>query len=459
VTRGRANTQATQAANDKTSGRASGAKKANGATTSAQAIPEIIPDYARRVSETRARITSAGLDGLLVASQYNRRYLTGFLAHDGDITESSGWALVTRDTFALITSTFHLNGVESQIVPSGVTPLLADDRLPTDALAEGLKAAAAGQRAPAPAAPTGKGRAKSESAGAKTSGGAKLRLGFEQDWLSYASYARIEAALRAQTPDVELVPADDLVELVRASKDEAEIALIQRAADIANQAFARLVAGLRPGMTERQIAATLERHMVDLGADEPSFPTIVACGPGGALPHWVPSDREARVGEPLLIDFGCRVNGYCSDLTRTICLGEPDDKLRDIYGLVREAQDAGLAALKGGVRRGRDVDAAARKVFEDAGYGPQFMHSLGHGVGLAVHELPAISRLRINTPERDAELAKVEQIETNAVVTNEPGLYLAGWGGVRLEDMILARSDGATVFTDRNPEQIVSVAV
>jgi len=249
------------------------------------------------------------------------------------------------------------------------------------------------------------------------------------------------------------------VELARASKDEAEIAIIRRAADIANEAFARLVAELRPGMTERQIAASLERHMVDLGADEPSFPTIVACGPGGALPHWVPTDRAAQVGEPLLIDFGCRVAGYCSDLTRTICLGAPDEKLREIYALVRQAQDAGYAALKAGVRRGRDVDAAARQVFEDAGYGEQFMHSLGHGVGLAVHELPAVSRLRVNTPERDAELAKVEQIVANAVVTNEPGLYIAGWGGVRLEDMILARADGAELFTDRNPEQILSVAV
>ncbi len=450
MTRGSANTQATQVAKDKTSGRASGAKQP-------LATPEIIPDYARRLSETRACIASAGLDGLLVASQYNRRYLTGFLAHDGDITESSGWALVTRNTFALITSTFHLNGVEGQIAASGVTPLLADVRLPTDALAEGLKAATANQTTPTPSTPDGKGRAKSASA-AKASG-AKLRLGFEQDWLSYASYARIEAALRAQTLNVELVPADDLVVLVRASKDDAEIALIQRAADIANAAFARLVAGLRPGMTERQIAATLERHMVDLGADEPSFPTIVACGPGGALPHWVPSDREARVGEPLLIDFGCRVNGYCSDLTRTICLGEPDDRLREVYALVRAAQDAGLAALKDGVRRGRDVDAAARKVFEDAGYGEQFMHGLGHGVGLAVHELPAVSRLRVNTPERDAELSKVEHIEANAVVTNEPGLYFAGWGGVRLEDMVLAQTKGATVFTDRNPEHILSVAV
>ncbi|HLY30066.1 MAG TPA: M24 family metallopeptidase, partial [Ktedonobacterales bacterium] len=240
---------------------------------------------------------------------------------------------------------------------------------------------------------------------------------------------------------------------------QAEIAVIRRAAELANQAFARLVAGLRPGMTERQIAATLERHMIDLGADEPGFDTIVACGPGGALPHWSPSDREARVGEPILIDFGCRVSGYCSDLTRTICLGEPDAKLREVYALVRAAQDAGLAALKAGVRRGRDVDAAARKVFDDAGHGKEFIHSLGHGVGLAVHELPSLGWLRVQTPERDAELAKVEQIETNAIVTNEPGLYFAGWGAVRLEDMILVEESDAVTLTDRNPEQILCVRV
>lgn len=383
------------------------------------------PDYAARLAATRQRIADAGLDGLLIASQYNRRYLTGFTPTDHDITESSGMAVVTPGIFGLLTSTFALNGIEDQVKPSGVTVMLTDGERPWNTLAKALQA-----------------------------DGSVKRLGFEKEWTSYAVYARFREALGDA---VELVPADDLVELVRAEKDSAEIAAMARAADIANRAFALLLRDLRVGMTERQVAATLERHMVDLGAQEPSFPTIVASGPGGALPHWVPSDRPVQAGEPLLIDFGCRVDGYCSDLTRTVVIGEPDDKLREIYSVVRRAQDAGLDALRAGARRGRDVDAAARAVITQAGYGKEFMHSLGHGVGLAVHELPVVSVVRSTSPEVDAEMAKIEQITPGSVVTNEPGIYIAGWGGVRLEDMILVGENGVNVMTDRNPEQIVSV--
>ncbi|MEO7001426.1 MAG: Xaa-Pro peptidase family protein [Ktedonobacterales bacterium] len=393
----------------------------------AQATPT---EYARRLAAARARIAAADLDGLLISSQYNRRYLTGFTPTDHDITESAGLALVTPHTFALLTSTFALNGIEHEIAPSGVTALLTDTKLITQVLVEALKA-----------------------------DGAVKRLGFEQDRMAYGTWEQFRKALDDANTGVELVPTDDLIVHVRASKDDAEIAVMRRAAAIANDAFALLLNDLHVGMTERQIAATLERHMIDLGADEPSFPTIVACGKGGALPHWVPSDRAAQAGEPILIDFGCRVDGYCSDLTRTICIGEPDAKLVEIYSIVRRAQDAAVEALQSGVRRGRDVDGAARKVIADAGYGEEFMHGLGHGVGLAVHELPAAGWLRINTPEMDERLSKVEQIGADNVVTNEPGIYITGWGGVRLEDMLLVHADGVELFTDRNPEQIVSVPV
>ncbi|HZC07466.1 MAG TPA: Xaa-Pro peptidase family protein [Ktedonobacterales bacterium] len=383
-------------------------------------------DYTSRLAQTRQRIAEAGLDGLLIASQFNRRYLTGLTAVDHDVTESAGMALVTRGTFGLITSSFVLNGVEDEIKPSGVSALLTD----SDTIGNVL------------------GRALREDGGVK-------KLGFEKDWTAYAVYARVRDALGDA---VELVPTDDLIELVRARKDAAELETMRRAADIANRAFALLLKDIRVGMTERQIAATLDRHMVDLGASEPSFDTIVACGPGGAQPHWVPSDRPAQAGEPLLIDFGCRVDGYCSDLTRTIVIGEPDAKLREIYGIVRRAQDAALDVMRAGARRGRDIDAAARKVIDDAGYGKEFMHSLGHGVGMAVHELPVVSRLRVSTPEAEAEMARIERIEPGAVVTNEPGIYIPGWGGVRLEDMIFVGEDGVEVPTDRNPEQIVSIA-
>jgi Xaa-Pro aminopeptidase len=386
-------------------------------------------DYEQRLARTREAIAQAGLDGLLIASQYNRRYLTGFTAHDGDITESSGWVLVTPSTFGLVAGTFQLSGVEDEIVPSGVQVLSTDKALPWSVVADAVKAD--GVR----------------------------RLGFEKDWLSYDRYARVRDALnQAVGSDAELLPSDDLVVMVRAIKDAAEIATMRRAADVADDAFEQLLTEIKVGMTEREIASLLEQHMVELGASGVSFPTIVACGPGGAQPHAVPTDRPVRAGEPLLIDFGCRVDGYCSDTTRTFCIGEPDPKLVELYNIVRRAQDAGFQALADGVRRGRDVDAAARAVIEEAGYGEQYFHSLGHGVGLAIHELPVTAKLRIQTPEADAEMAKREQLEPNSVITNEPGIYIPGWGGVRLEDMALVGDDGFEIMTTRNPEHVRSIA-
>ncbi|HEV8192070.1 MAG TPA: Xaa-Pro peptidase family protein [Ktedonobacterales bacterium] len=381
-------------------------------------------DYSRRLERTRAKIAEAGLDGLLMTSQYNRRYLTGFTAHDTDITESSGWVLVTPQTFGLVSGTFQLIGMEQEYAPSGVKVLLTDETLPWDMVA----------------------------ATAKSDG--LRRLGFEKEWMSYDSYDRVRKALAAQT---ELAPSEDLVELVRAQKDEAEIATMRRAAEVADEAFVRLTQQIRRSMSERQIAAMLEDLMVELGASGTSFPTIVAAGPGAAQPHAVPTDREVQPGEPLLIDFGCRVDGYCSDITRTICIGEPDPKLVEIYGIVYAAQEAALAKLQAGARRGRDVDAVAREVIANAGYGDKFIHSLGHGVGLAVHEMPVLSRLRSNTPEADAELTKLEQLGNGSVVSNEPGIYLSDWGGVRLEDTVVVTELGADVLTKRNPPQIRSI--
>ena len=385
-------------------------------------------EYGQRLGRTRARMAAAQVDGLLVASQYNRRYLTGFTAHDGDITESSGWVLVTEQTLGLVTGTFSLSGLEHEIEASGAQVLLTDRSAPA---AVALAAA--------------------REAGVR-------RLGFEREWFSYARYEQIaRAAAELAQGEIELVPVEDLVEFVRAQKDAAELATMRRAAAIANEAFARLMPRIAVGMSERQIAALLEDLMVELGASGPSFPTIVACGPGGAQPHAVPGDRPVVAGEPLLLDFGCRVDGYCSDLTRTICIGEPSQRLVEIYGVVRAAQDAVMAALDAGTRTGRAVDAAARQVITDAGYGDAFIHSLGHGVGLAVHELPRAPWQRTHTPEAEAELARVDHLEAGDVLTNEPGIYLPGWGGVRLEDMLLIEEHGASLFTDRNPEQILRV--
>ena len=387
-------------------------------------------DYPRRLAETRARMAAEDVDALLVSSQYNRRYLTGFTPEDGDITESSGQALVTRDGLYLITGTFALSGIEHEIEPSGTQPLLTDKSTPQAVLAQAIK-----------------------DFGIR-------RLGFEKDWISFG---RVDRLRRAAGESAEWVPLDDLVELVRARKDAAEVAAIRRAVEVAETAFEQLVAELHPGMTERQIALRLDDLMRAAGASAPSFETIVGAGPGGALPHWVPSDREVREGEPLLIDFGARVDGYCSDITRTLVLGEPDDKLREVYAVVRQMQDAGEEALRAGVRRGREVDAAARKVATDAGYGEQYLHGLGHGVGMAVHEGPALPKPRTAedpklAAELEAEMAKIEGIEPGHVVTIEPGIYLPGWGGVRLEDMALVTPtpDGIELLTHRNPEEILT---
>lgn len=386
------------------------------------------PDYARRLAETRTLLREHELDALLAASEHNRRYLTGFTPTDGDITESSGDALVTPDKHFLITATFFIQGLEHEVEPSGAGVILADKTTPAAAVAALIR------------------------------GNGIRRLGFEKEWMSFARYQGLREALEATEGDpVELIPVSDLVMSVRQRKDEAEVTAIRRAAAIADQAFDRLASEIRAGMTERQIALRLENLMRAQGADGPSFPTIVACGPSSALPHAVPTDREIQPGEPLLIDFGCRADGYCSDLTRTICLGEPSPRLVEIYHVVRAAQDAAEEALRRGERRGRDVDGAARAVIAGAGHGDAFFHALGHGVGLAVHELPVLASPRGDDPQREAALAQIEGIATESVVTVEPGIYLAGWGGVRLEDMALVREDGVELLASRNPPDILRV--
>ncbi len=382
-------------------------------------------DYPRRLRDARDAMQADALDALLVVSPHNRRYLTGFSAEDGDITESSGWALLTPSDLFLIAGTFSLISKEHEIVPSGARVLSTDTTLPQRVLAS-----VAAERE-------------------------LRRIGFEREWLSFGRWERTNAALADAAPASALVPCDDLLARVRARKDAAEVATIRRAAEIANLAFAQLMREIRAGMSEREIAFRLEALMRTAGAEGPSFPTIVACGPGGALPHAVPTSREVQPGEPLLIDFGCRVDGYCSDLTRTVCLGEPSDQLRQIYAIVRASQDAAEDALARGIRRGSEIDAISRQVMIAAGYGGAYIHSLGHGVGMAVHELPGLPWKRNDDPDTLARIAASEGIEEHAIVTIEPGIYLEGWGGVRLEDMALVRADGIDLLTDRNPAQIL----
>ena len=256
-------------------------------------------------------------------------------------------------------------------------------------------------------------------------------LAFEAQHLTVEQHS----ALAAQPGAPVLIPLGRVVEALRMIKDQSEISLLATACSLTDEAFGRLIEAIEPGRTERELAILLERTMVDLGADGPAFDTIVASGPHSAIPHHSPGARRLARGDLVVIDCGARYHGYHADMTRTVCLGPPEPWQREIYDLVAAAQLAGLAAARPGAVVG-DVDAAARSIIQAAGHGAHFGHGLGHGVGLEVHEAPMLG------PGRTGKLQEL------VPVTVEPGIYLPGKGGVRVEDTVVVRAAGpATLIT------------
>jgi len=253
------------------------------------------------------------------------------------------------------------------------------------------------------------------------------RLAFEAHEMTVERYR----ALAGAVPGTELVALGRAVEEIRMAKDEQEIALIARACEITSRAFEQIVPLIRPGVTERELAISLERAMTDLGADGLAFDTIVASGPNGAIPHHVPSARPFAAGDMITVDCGARYQGYHADMTRTVVLGEPADWQRKIYALVAAAQAAGIGAAVPGADV-RTVDAAARDLITEAGHGAHFQHGLGHGVGLEVHEAPIMGYGRTGT------------LGDRVPITVEPGIYLLGRGGVRIEDTLVVRAGTGT---------------
>ncbi|HEU5217855.1 MAG TPA: aminopeptidase P family protein [Gemmatimonadales bacterium] len=345
-----------------------------------------------RQAALRRRLLDLGLDGILVTHGPNIRYLTGF-------TGSAGILLVTDARTILITDFRYAEQAPAEAADA------AEIVIELSNLWVRLK------RVLEP--------------------GPRLRVGIERDRLT------IRDADRLSRLDVtEATATSDVVEELRAVKDDGEVEAIRAAGALAQDALAEVLATVRPGQTELAIAARLELALRVRGSEWHPFETIVASGPRSALPHARASQRPVGVGEWLLIDFGARLGGYCSDLTRTVLVGgKADQRQREIYEIVARAQRTALHGLRAGLS-GREGDALARDVIDAAGYGEAFGHSLGHGLGLEVHEGPRLSRVAS------------EALPAGAVVTVEPGIYLQGWGGVRLEDDILLTATGAQCLTD-----------
>lgn len=361
-------------------------------------------DVAPRLDRLRATFDRAACDALLVTNLTNVRYLTGF-------TGSAALLLVRADGALLLT----------------------DGRYRTQA-AEQL--AAAGARADISIGNV----AEQQSALVRAASGLG-RLGLEA---GHATWGQQRAYASSFGAAVELVPTGDIVEQLRRMKDVGELARIEAAADIADRSLAAVKGHLADLPTERELGLELDFTMRRLGASDVSFETIVAAGPNGAKPHARPSDRRIEPGELIVLDFGALVDGYHSDMTRTVCVGEPgSSRLQEIVDVVAESQAAGVAAVRAGVPA-RAVDDVCRSVITDAGYGDFFVHGTGHGVGLDIHEYPLLNQLA------------TANLDAGFVVTVEPGVYLPGEGGVRIEDSVVVTADGCRPLTNAPKDLVIA---
>ena len=277
-------------------------------------------------------------------------------------------------------------------------------------------------------------------AAAKESGLRRMRrIGFESNDLRVSAYHQLRKILAGR----KLLPKAGLVEKLRRIKDEEEITRMRRAAGIADRAFAEVCQLLRPGMKEQEVANELDHRMRRMGAQRVAFETIVASGPNGALPHARPGERRIRSGDLVVFDLGAVWKEYCSDMTRTVSVGRASRKQREMYDLVLRAQRAGVHAVAHGANAA-EADRASRQIIEEKGLGPAFGHGLGHGVGLEVHEAPGL-----NSKSK-------EHLETGMVVTVEPGIYLANWGGIRIEDLVVVRNGRPEILT-RTPKELIVI--
>ena len=350
---------------------------------------------AARLERTREALQEHELDAMLISSPENRRYLSGF-------TGTAGYLMITEGAAVLATDFRYVEQAGQQAAGFRVERIGGKfDWLPK--LASKLKAS---------------------------------RLGLEAQDVSVATHSELKKAISEAEGEsgLTLIETQDIVDKLRATKYQEELELVARATEIADEAFQEVAPAIEPGVAERDVAWQLEKAMRERGAEALSFDIIVGAGPNGALPHHLAGEQVIREGDAVVIDMGARYSGYCSDLTRTIVVGEPDETFRRVYETVLRAQIVAEESVRSGMT-GAEVDELARGIIKEAGHGDNFGHSLGHGVGLAVHEFP-----RVGPNSTDV-------LEDGMALTIEPGIYLSGWGGVRIEDIVVMENGRATVLS------------
>lgn len=351
-----------------------------------------------RLSKIREKLKKQDIDGALVTKRENYIYLSGF-------TGTSAYLVITQNDAVLLTD-FRYVGQASVQAP--LFEIVQYQGSIIIALNEVLKKKGVN------------------------------RLGFEDSSVTYNNYSEFKDKLTVN----DFVPLSGMIEAMRMIKDESEVGIIKKAVEIADNAFTHILGFLKPGITETEVAAELEYFMKKCGAKGASFETIVASGKRASMPHGVASEKKLEMGDVITLDYGAIYNEYCSDMTRTVFLGKPDDELRKIYGIVLDAQLKGLESAQKGLT-GKEIDNTARDIISKNGYGSNFGHGLGHGVGLEIHEDPRLSP------------SGVYAMENGMVVTVEPGIYVNGLGGVRIEDMIVINGDKPLILTGSTKDLIV----
>ena len=350
--------------------------------------------YPKRVEALRSLIQELELDGILVSDTHNRRYFSGFVG-------SAGYLFVTSEDAVLATDFRYTEQAKEQAGGFEISQIQGklSDWFPKIIGDLGVDT-----------------------------------LGFEADNLTVSTLKMFEDAISETANEIQLKPTTGDAAKLRAIKDQSEIELLQKAIDIGDAAFEETATKLTPGMTEKEAAWEFEKSIRERGAECLSFDTIVATGPNAARPHHQTGDTELKEGETIVFDCGATYQGYCSDLTRTVVLGEADQEVKRVYNIVLEAQETAIETVESGMTGG-DADAIARKIIDDAGYEGKFGHSLGHGLGLEVHEEPNVGPRGTST------------LQNGMPFTIEPGIYIPGWGGVRIEDVVVLENGQARVLS------------